>query len=310
MWLSLGDFVRAPKIRRLIELVYAQLPLKRPVFEVMRRTVRLPRGLTSHLRFRGPFTVKIDRCHHFRLEHWGYMVETDLFWNGFGNGYEGTSLQIWRRLAQHAQVIFDVGANTGIYALVASCLNPTATIVALEPVERVFHRLQRNIELNGRNVTLEKVAASDTTGVAVIYDLTSDHEYTASLDHSMSQNCSGVFEYSVATKRLDDVLTDAGLESIDLIKIDVELSEPQVLLGMGEFLSRCKPTLLIEILTERVAREVTEITRGLGYNIFRVVEQSGLQPTSQIRATQQERNYLFVQDRIVEVANIVEFVVR
>ncbi len=301
--------MRAPKIRRLIEQVYALVPITRPVFEVMRRTVRLPRGLTSHLRFQGPFTVKIDRCHHFRLEHWGYMVETDLFWNGFGNGYEGTSLQIWRRLVQHAQVIFDVGANTGIYALVASCLNPTATIVALEPVERVFHRLRRNIELNGRNVTLEKLAASDTTGVAVIYDLTSDHEYTASLDHSMSQTGSGVVEYPVTTKRLDDILCDAGLKNIDLIKIDVELSEPRVLLGMGEFLSRCTPTLLIEILTERVAREVTEITHDLGYNIFRVVEQRGLERTSQTRATGQERNYLLAKDEIVEAANIVDFVV-
>ena len=232
------------------------------------------------------------------------MVETDLFWNGFGNGYEGTSLQIWRRLVQHAQVILDVGANTGIYALVASCLNPTATILALEPVERVFHRLQRNIELNGRNVTLEKLAASDTTGEAVIYDLSSDHEYTASLDHSMLKNCSGVVEYSVPTKRLDDILSDAGVKSVDLIKIDVELAEPQVLLGMGEFLSRCKPTLLIEVLTEGVAREITEITRDLGYNIFRVVEQLGLEPTSQIRATGQERNYLLAQDGIVGAANI------
>lgn len=174
--------MRAPKIRGLIEQVYAQVPLKRPVFEVLRRTVRLPKRLTSHLHFRGTFTVKIDSCHQFRLQHWGFMLENDLFWNGFGNGYEGTSLQIWRRLAPHAQVILDVGANTGIYSLVARCVNPTATVVALEPVERVFRRLQRNIELNGGNVTVEKLAASDTTGVAVIYDQPGDHELTASLD--------------------------------------------------------------------------------------------------------------------------------
>ena len=305
-----GNFVRAPKIRRLMQKVYAHVPLKRPVFEVMRRTVRLPRRLTSHLRFRGPFTVKVDRSHYFRLEHWGYMVETDLFWNGFGNGYEGTSLQIWRRLVQHAQVIFDVGANTGIYTLVASCFNPTATIVALEPVERVFHRLQRNVDLNSHKVILKKLAASDTTGIAAIYDLTSDHEYTASLDYSMLKDRTDVIEYSVATKRLDDILSDTGLKNIDLIKIDVELSEPQVLLGMGEFLTRCRPTLLIEILTERVAREVSKVTGNLGYNIFRIVEQHGIERVSQIRATDQDRNYLLAQDRIVEAANILDFVVR
>jgi FkbM family methyltransferase len=303
--------MRSPKLRGLIEQVYAQVPLKRPVFEVLRRTVRLPRNLTWHLRFRGTFTVKIDSCHQFRLQHWGYMVENDLFWNGFGNGYEGTSLQIWRRLAPHAHVILDVGANTGIYSLVARCVNPVATVVALEPVERVFRRLQRNIELNGGNVTAERLAASDTTGAAMFYDLPTDHELTASLDPAMSEGCSGVVEYYVPTKRLDDVLSGGGLRSIDLAKIDVELSEPQVLLGMGAFLSNCKPTLLVEILNERVAREVNDITRDLGYNIFRVVEHRGLVRTSEIQATVlKERNYLLAQDGIVKAANIGDFVVQ
>jgi FkbM family methyltransferase len=304
--------MRSPTIRRLIEQVYAQVPLKRPLFEVVRRAVRLPRRLTSHLRFQGPFTVRIDRFHRFRLEHWGYAVENDLFWNGFGNGYEGTSLQIWRRLASHAHVILDVGANTGIYALVAHCVNPAATVIAMEPVDRVFHRLQRNMELNGGNVTLEKLAASDTTGEAVIYDRPDDHELTASLDPLMAEFCGGGgIEYTVPTKRLDDVLSGAGLHSVDLVKIDVELFEPQVLLGLGAFLSNCKPALLIEILTEQVAGEVTEITRDLGYNIFQVVEHHGLVRTNYIRATElKERNYLLAQDRIVKAAGICDLVVQ
>src|SRR5271169_2863387 len=158
----------APAIRRLIKQVYARVPCKQPVLEILRRTVRLPKNLTGHLHFRGPFTVEIDDSHRFRLEHWGYMVENDLFWNGFGNGYEGTSLLVWSRLAPHAQTIVDVGANTGVYALAARCLNPTATVVALEPVVRVFRRLQRNVELNGGKVAAENLAASDTTGTAVI----------------------------------------------------------------------------------------------------------------------------------------------
>ncbi|MGO9403588.1 MAG: FkbM family methyltransferase [Terriglobales bacterium] len=240
------------------------------------------------------------------------MVENDLFWNGFGNGYEGTSLQIWQRLAPHAQVILDVGANTGVYALVARCLNPTATVVALEPVERVFRRLQRNIELNGGNIAVEKLAASDTTGIAIIYDFPTDHELTASLDPLMAEYCGGgAVEYTVPTKRLDDVVSGAGLRSVDLAKIDVELSEPQVLRGMGAFLSNCKPTLLIEILNEQVAREVNEITRNLGYSVFRVVEHRGLIRTSQVEATElKERNYLLAQDGIVKTAHLCDFVMQ
>lgn len=303
--------MRSPRIRSLIQQAYAQVPLKRPVFEVVRRTIRLPRRLTSHLYFQGPFTVTIDRFHRFQLEHWGYTMENDLFWNGFGNGYEGTSLQLWRRLAPHANVILDVGANTGIYALVAHCVNPVATVIAVEPVERVYHRLQRNVELNGGNITVEQLAASDTTGVAILYDQPGDHELTASLDPLMAEYCGGAIEYTVATKRLDDLLSGAGLRTIDLVKIDVELFEPQVLLGMGAYLSNCKPALLVEILNEGVARGVNEITRHLGYNIFRVVEHRGLVRVSHVEATKlKERNYLFAQDGIVKAASVSDFVVQ
>ncbi len=302
----------APIIRDWIEQAYAHLPMKRPIFEVLRRTTRLPRRLTSHLRFCGPFTVRLDRVHHFQLEHWGYMVENDLFWNGFGNGYEGTSLRIWRRLAPHARVILDVGSNTGIYALVARCMNTAATVIALEPVDRVFRRLQRNVELNGGDITVEKLAASDTNGVATIYDLPTDHQYTASLDPLMPVLCrSRAVEYKVATKRLETVLQDAGIGNIDLIKIDVELAEPQVLRGLGQFLGSCKPTLLIEILNQRVAREVADLTRGLGYNMFRVSEGRGLVRAPCIEAVELvERNYLLAQNGIVKAANIDDFIVQ
>lgn len=127
----------------------------------------------------------------------------------------------------------------------------------------------------------------------------------------MAEYCGGAVEYTVATKRLDEVLSGAGLRSIDLVKIAVELFEPQVLVGMGAFLSNCKPTLLIEILNERVTREVSDITRDLGYNIFQVVEQRGLVRTSDIQATGlKERNYLLAQDGIVKAANISDFVVQ
>ncbi len=301
--------MKAPKrLRKFIKQAYARVPFRQPVLEVLRRTVRLPGKVTGHLHFRGPFTVEIDPSHHFRLQHWGYLVENDLFWNGFGKGYEATSLQIWARLAPLAGVILDVGANTGVYTLVARCLNPSATVVALEPVARVFRRLQRNLELNGYDVRVEKMAASDVSGSAVIYDLPSDHEYTASLDRSMLGNSGDVIKYTVPTRRLDDALSGAGLRSVDLVKIDVEQFEPHVLRGMGVFLSSCRPALLIEILNEKIAREVGELTRDLGYSIFRVVEQHGLARMDHIEATEfEERNYLLAQDGIVHAAGIRDF---
>lgn len=311
--LTTTHYMRTPvQVRHFIKQAYRRVPFRRPLLEVLRRTVRLPGSVTGHLHFQGPFTVEIDASHRFRLEHWGYLVETDLFWNGFGKGYEATSLQVWSRLVPHARVILDVGANTGLYTLAARCLNSNATVISFEPVERVFRRLQRNLELNGYNVTLEQVAVSDISGTARLYDLSSEHEYTASLERSMLKDSDDVIEYTVPTKRLDDVLSSTGFSSTDLIKIDVELFEPQVLLGLGNYLWRSKPTMLIEILNDTIAREIAELTRDLGYKVFQVVEQRGLIRCGRIEITEfafEERNYLFAQDEIVRAAGIADFVV-
>src|SRR5437868_13121850 len=145
------------------------MPCKRAIFGEL-RPFPLPTRLTKHLHFQGVCTLRIDGSRSVKLQHWGYQVENDLFWNGFARGYEGTSLEIWRRLASGANVILDIGASTGIVALSARSLNPRATIIAFEPVERVFDRLKHNVELNSFDIKLEKFAASDVTGETSIFD--------------------------------------------------------------------------------------------------------------------------------------------
>lgn len=302
--------MKAP-IRKAIKQVYAKLPCKRPLFEIMRRTMQLPPRVSQHLSFRGPFSVKIDGSHRFRIQHWGYLLETNLFWNGLARSDESTSLEVWRRIAPHAGTILDIGANTGVYALVARCVNPAATIIAMEPVRRVFQRLQHNIALNEYEITALQMAASDTSGTAPIYDLLSEHEYTASLSDTRREHGSGTLAYDVATTRVDDFLVSGGFQSIDLIKIDVEQFEPQVLRGLGSFLPKCKPALLIEVLNARVAKEVSDLTSGLGYNIFQILEGRGLLRRNSIVASETaDRNYLLVQDDMLAKAQILDLLLR
>jgi FkbM family methyltransferase len=297
-------------IAKAFKQVYATVPFKQPVLEVLRRKLRLPQSLTQHMTFRGPFTVQIDESHQFRLQHWGFLIETELFWNGLDAGYEGTSLQVWRKLASHAEVILDIGANTGVYTLLARCVNRNATIFAMEPVERVFRRLCRNLELNNYEVIAKQVAASDLTGTATIFDPVAEHELTASLNETMPQGCHNVSKYQIATTRVDDFLRDQGLDKIDLVKIDVELFEPEVLRGMGAFLSRCRPSLLIEILNDRVAREVSDLTRDLGYSIFQIVEGRGLVRCDRIQVTDvRERNYLLADTNALTRSKMFELII-
>ncbi|HEY0707505.1 MAG TPA: FkbM family methyltransferase [Polyangia bacterium] len=56
---------------------------------------------------------------------------------------------------------------------------------------------------------------------------------------------------SIDVVALDDYLPAQGIESIDLLKLDVEAAEPEVLLGATRTLRRCRPQLAISIYHQK-----------------------------------------------------------
>src|SRR5713101_2751945 len=133
-------YSKADNMRNAIKALYRSIPFKQQLFTALRR-IPLSIALMRHLRFAGIINVQVDATHSFLMHNYETFIENDLFWRGYGRGWEGMSLRIWRRLARHAHSILDIGANTGVYSLAAKCVNPAATIVAFEPVERVYRRL-------------------------------------------------------------------------------------------------------------------------------------------------------------------------
>lgn len=62
----------------------------------------------------------------------------------------------------------DIGANQGIYALIAA-RNPNArTIHAIEPVPETFARLEANLALNGAEATAHNLAIAASDGIATL----------------------------------------------------------------------------------------------------------------------------------------------
>ena len=81
--------------RRLYDLV----PFKQPVYTVLRALVKVPESIHKHLHFKGVITVPISPTEKFRIMHHGYMIENELFWQGFG-GFEKISIELWARLCR------------------------------------------------------------------------------------------------------------------------------------------------------------------------------------------------------------------
>ena len=64
-------------------------------------------------------------------------------------------------------MIFDVGANQGIYSLAGLASAPTATVHAFEPTPQIAEQLKRTAELNKlARLNVNEVAVSNRTGTA------------------------------------------------------------------------------------------------------------------------------------------------
>jgi FkbM family methyltransferase len=106
--------------------------------------------------------------------------------------------------------------------------------------------LKRNIEMNGmRNVSLIETAVGDSTGFATL--ALSDG---GNLGMFTLGSAKGTARYCVQLSRLDDLLEEIGIDTVDLIKMDIEGSEYRALRGASRTLQRYKPTILIELNEE------------------------------------------------------------
>ena len=64
---------------------------------------------------------------------------------------------------------------------------------------------------------------------------------------------------------LDALVVQTGVSSVDVIKLDVEGSEMNALLGSSESLDRYRPDIVVEILNDSVELEIRWHLTRLGY---------------------------------------------
>jgi len=266
--------IRPIMLKRNLKRLYQVLPFKQQVFSMI-KPLRPPERIYRHLHFKGVIRVKISDTESFRMRHHGYLIENELFWRGL-EGWERISAGLWTALSRDARTIIDVGANTGVYTLLARSVNPTAEILALEPIERVYRKFEDNLSLNGHSVQALHAAASDRDGTMTIYDMPLEHVLSVSLNRSFyeAHQQQELIEVPVTVRSLDSLTRELGWSRVDLVKIDTETHEPEVLEGFRNVLQRDRPTLLIEILNDDVAQRVEAIIGGLGYLYFNIDEVS------------------------------------
>lgn len=150
-------------------------------------------------------------------------------------------------------VCFDVGANIGLYTLIAAhCVGTTGQVHAFEPDPQNHQWLTLNAQRNHlAQVTIHKHAVGATPSTATLFQDTRTSR-TSSLMETHQPNTSQHItrpQLTVEVLPLDHYTPQ--ISRLDLLKIDVEGFEHQVLLGAQELLQTFSPYLVIEMGKER-----------------------------------------------------------
>ena len=217
----------------------------------------------------GVFNVYLSPKKNFKMRGFGGKIANETFWKGLFKSWETETGFVFKYLVQKERVIFDIGANVGIYSLVAKAMNPQSTLYAFEPSKNTFHKLLKNNDLNGFDINCEQIALSNENGTSIFYDVPDEHQTSASLSSLKLKDWDGyngeILEYEVKVNTFDYYLEKNGIKNVDLVKIDVEMNEPNVLFGMKSSIKNLKPIIIIEVLSDEIANKIADFFNSYWY---------------------------------------------
>jgi len=138
-------------------------------------------------------------------------------------------------LTKTARTFWDIGANIGLYSLLAINNNPRLTVLSVEPSSEHFQALCMNRrETPHSGWTLLNLAIGDKRGTARMT------RALGGLNHILKDSAPPESKYGeelCLMSTLDDIADWSETPHIDVLKIDVEGFEPAVLRGAQRLLA-------------------------------------------------------------------------
>ena len=169
-------------------------------------------------------------------------------------------------------LVLDVGANSGLYAVLAARANPTVRVASYEPFPKALHWLGENLRLNGvaDRVTVVPAALGAEAGTADFY--VPAKQFGETLETSASLNRHFRAEHSEVLKvpvhRADDDVAGMAPGRVCLLRVDVEGAEHLVLAGAAATLRDHRPLVMTEVLSEGAAAELEPIRAAADYAVL------------------------------------------
>lgn len=167
-------------------------------------------------------------------------------------------------LIEEDSVVWDIGANLGIFSIAASCQKGVKKTLAFEPDLILVGYLRESIKANDLQSILEvlPVAVSRTESIA--------HLSVSNRSRARNRLAAQDDSQRASDRLVPTVSADLVLQSTlppDFVKIDVEGAELLVLQGADRLLGEVRPTLVCEVSSEN--REAfTQTMKSYDYELF------------------------------------------
>jgi FkbM family methyltransferase len=165
-----------------------------------------------------------------------------------------------KRLIRNGDTVLDIGANIGLMTLqFVDLVGPGGSVHSFEPNPDVLTLLAAAVNRKGaNNVTLNEVALGDKPGVL---NLSAPQANVGAGSIVRGSDWVHAQIYPVQVMRLDDYVSQQGIDAVDIIKIDVEGAEATVFEGARNLLQNNPPRA---ILFEDNEREENKISPAMG----------------------------------------------
>ena len=176
---------------------------------------------------------------------------------------------VCKNVLRPGDCVVDIGAHFGLVTLFASAIvGPKGSVHSFEPHPKFADRIQRSLTLNQRrNVSLHNVALTDEPGEMTLH-VPFDNSGRASLIKPNRP----LYEVQIKAVNTTDYFGQLDLNSIRLLKIDVEGHEEDVFRGGEGFLRTNKPDVILFEEHKKPIREqpVVSFLHDLGYQILAI----------------------------------------
>lgn len=200
----------------------------------------------------------------------GYDVRLDLSetiqrWIYLG-AFEPQETAAVRRRLKPGMTFLDVGANVGYFSLLAaSRVGREGRVFSVEPSPYAYERLAATVRANGLSqVRTFRMGLSSAEGELPLYVPPASDGF-----HSPSMAAGWETTVTVPVRRLDDCLDEWGVETVDLMKLDVEGHEPHVLEGAAGSLAAGRIRAVLVEFNDHWLREQGSTPRALHDTLVR-----------------------------------------